>query len=76
MQEVSDSSLLPFAAPFGAPKVGGIKDLPGAEISSPSVDPSKMIAGSRFDFLWKVWNEYGVPTPLWSGPLAICQKCF
>ena len=51
MQEVSDSSLLPFAAPFGAPKVGGIKDLPGAEISSPSVDPSKMIAGSRVDLL-------------------------
>ena len=74
MQEVSDSSLLPFAAPFGAPKVGGIKDLPGAEIPSPSVDPSKMIAGSRFDLLWKVWNKYGVPAPLWSRPLAICQK--
>ena len=74
MQEVSDSSLLPFAAPFGAPKVGGIKDLPGAEISSPSVDPSKMIAGSQFDLLLKVWGKYGVPAPPWPGPPAIRRK--
>ena len=38
------------------------------------MDPSKTIAGSRFDRLWKVWGKYGVPMSTCSGPWVIGRK--
>ena len=46
---------------IGSIESGGMKDSPLGRFSSQSVDRSKMIAGARFDRLWKVWKNVGSP---------------
>ena len=65
--EVSDWTLPRVAATVCCFESGLIKDLPYSSISSGSIDAQKIMPCTRFDLLWIVWNNYGVPAPLWPG---------
>ena len=65
--EVSDWTLPRVAATVRRFESGLIKDLPYSSISSGSIDAPKIMPCTRFDLLWIIWNNYGVPAPLWPG---------
>ena len=64
---VSDWTLPRVVATVCCFESGLIKDLPYSSISPGSIDAQKIEPCTRFDLLWIVWNNYGVPATLWPG---------